>query len=171
MGHKGAAFPSKIDRTVDALALFSSHAAHMKTITSSQAFVDHLTSRNFEQLARTLAPDAVARFLLPRGPQETAGAEAIAGRFQGWFGGARNFTVLSTNTQTVGGRSLVQWRFRLNRDGQATEVIEQVAFLDVGPDGVYRMDLVCSGFLPDDELMTDTLSCKVPKRGGLAETE
>jgi SnoaL-like domain len=133
----------------------------MKTISSSQAFVDHLTSRDFEQLARTLAPDAVARFLLPRGPQETAGAEAIASRFQGWFGGASNFTVLSTNAQTVGRRSLVQWRFRLSRDGQSTEVIEQVAFLDAGPEGVYRVDLVCSGFMPDAE---PALSCDVPER-------
>jgi len=31
-------------------------------------------------------------------------------------------------------------------------VIEQVAFVDSGPDGVYRLDLVCSGFLPDAEL-------------------
>jgi ketosteroid isomerase-like protein len=124
----------------------------MKTVTPSQAFVDQLTARNFEQLASVLAPDAVARFLLPRGPQETAGAEAIARRFEGWFGGATNFTVLSTGNQAVGGRSLLRWRFRLSRDGQSSEVIEQVAFVDSGPEGVYRLDLVCSGFLPDIEM-------------------
>lgn len=133
----------------------------MKTATSSQAFVDQLTARNFEQLASVLAPDAVARFLLPRGPQETAGAEAIARRFEGWFGGATNFTVLSTGNQEVGGRSLLQWRFRLSRDGRSSEVIEQVAFVDSGPEGVYRLDLVCSGFLPDADAV---LSCDVPTR-------
>lgn len=131
----------------------------METITSSQAFIDHLAARNFEQLAGSIAPDAVARFLLPRGPQETAGADAIARRFEGWFGGASDFTVLSTVNEQVGGRTLLRWRFRLSRDGRSTEVIEQLAFADVGSAGIHRLDLLCSGFLPDAE------SCEVPSRG------
>jgi hypothetical protein len=140
----------------------------METTTSSQAFVDQLVDRNFEQLARVLAPDAVARFLLPRGVQETVGAEAIARRFEGWFGAASNFTVLSTGNQAVGERSRLQWRVRLSRDGRSTEVIEQIAFVDSGPAGVYRLDLVCSGFLPDpDPVISEVLSCDVPKRSRL----
>jgi SnoaL-like domain len=134
----------------------------METTTSSQAFLDHLAARNFDELAGSLAPDAVARFLLPRGPQETAGAEPIARRFEGWFGGAASFTVLSTVNQQVGGRSLLRWRFRLSRDGRSTEVIEQVAFADVGPEGIYRLDLLCSGFLPFVETTTDAVSCALP---------
>ena len=52
-------------------------------------------------------------------------------------------------SQPVGGRWLLRWRFHLCRDGQTNEVIEQVAFADVGPEGVSRLDLVCSGFLPE----------------------
>ena len=155
----------KINRTVDPVARLGFHDAAMKTITSTQAFVDHLSARNFEQLALTMAPDVVARFLLPRGAQEIAGAEAVARRFEGWFGAANSFTVLSTKHQSVGGRSLIQWRFRLSRDGRSTEVIEQVAFMDEGPDGVYRLDLLCSGFLPDDPPAVGALSCKVPNQG------
>jgi len=135
----------------------------MQTTTSSQAFVDQLAARNFEHLAHTLAPDAVARLSLPRGVQEAAGADAIARRFEGWFGGASQFTVLSTANQPVGERRLLQWRFRLSRDGRSTEVIEQVAFADVGPDGIYRLDLLCSGFLPDAELTEEPAqACDVP---------
>jgi hypothetical protein len=135
----------------------------METTSPSQVFVDQLTARNFVELARVLAPDAVARFLLPRGPQETVGADAIAGRFEGWFGSAGDFTVLSTGNQTVGGRSLLRWRFGLHREGRAPEVIEQVAFVDAGPDGVYRLDLLCSGFLPDLETAANgALACEVP---------
>jgi hypothetical protein len=36
----------------------------------------------------------------------------------------------------------------MSRDGKPLEVIEQVAFVDVGPDGIAEMDLLCSGFLP-----------------------
>jgi hypothetical protein len=160
----------KIDRTVDATRRFHLHDAVMETTTASQTFVDHLAARNFDLLARTLAPDAVARFLLPRGPQETAGADAIARRFEGWFGGAGSFKVLSTGNQPVGQRSLLQWRFRLSRDGRSTEVIEQVAFVDIGPAGIYRLDLVCSGFLPFVEPEPGgVLSCGVEAhRGGHA---
>jgi len=134
------------------------YGAGMQTTNLSQAFVDQLAARNFDQLAQTLAPDAVARLLLPRGPQETAGAEAIARRFEGWFGGATSFTVLSTIVEPVGERSLLKWRFRLSRDGRTTEVIEQVAFVDVGPAGIYRLDLLCSGFLADAQ------TCEVASR-------
>ena len=149
-----------MDQTVDARQLARPYGAAMQTTTSSQTFLDHIAARNFEKLAGTLAPDAVARFLLPRGPQETAGADAIARRFEGWFGAAGSFTVLSTVNQPVGGRSLLQWRFSLSRDGRSTEVIEQVAFVDEGPAGIYRLDLLCSGFLPDPALQT----CDVPAR-------
>src|SRR6266704_2308393 len=114
----------------------------MANTTSSQAFLDHLAARNFQQLAGTL----------------TAGADAIAHRFEGWFGAATGFTVLYTVSEPVGGRSLLHWRFRLSRDGRSTEVIEQVAFADVGPDGIHRLDLLCSGFLPDVQ------SCDIPVR-------
>jgi hypothetical protein len=104
-----------------------------------------------------------AIFLLgyPRASSRSVGADAIAGRFEGWFGSATDFTVLSTGNQEVAGRSLLQWRFRLHREGRTPEVIEQVAFVDAGPDGVHRLDLLCSGFLPEADLV---LSCDIPAR-------
>ena len=121
----------------------------METTIATRTFLDHLAARNFEQLAGTLAPDAVARLLLPRGSDQTTGAEAIARRLEGWFGGAESFTVLATADEQVGRRRLMHWKFRLCRDGESVEVIEQVAFADIGPEGISRLDLVCSGFLPD----------------------
>src|SRR5690348_13754780 len=128
----------------------SGYGAGMQTKTSSEVFVDTLAARDFGALAGALAPDAVAHFLLPRGPQETVGGEAIARRFEGWFGGAEKFTVVATGNEPVGRRRLLQWRFQLCRDGITDEVIEQVAFADEGPDGISRIDLVCSGFLAAD---------------------
>jgi hypothetical protein len=107
--------------------------------------------------------------LLPRGAQETVGADAIARRFEGWFGGAGSFTVLSTVHRPMGSRWLLQWRFRLSRDGQSNEVIEQVAFADVGPAGINRLDLLCSGFLPDPQVtvgaVLDFDACAIEPRG------
>jgi hypothetical protein len=121
----------------------------METTIATRSFLDHLTARNFDEVAGTLAPDAVARFLLPRGPDQTAGAEAIARRLEGWFGAAESFTVLATSDEQVGRRRLMHWKFRVCRDGETVEVIEQVAFADVGPRGISRLDIVCSGFLPE----------------------
>lgn len=121
----------------------------MQTISPPQAFVDQLIARNFEQLARTLAPDVVARFLLPRGTDEAVGARAVTRRLEGWFGSAWGFTVLTTDAEQVGRRWRLRWKLRMSRDGKSTELIEQVAFVDEGPAGISRLDLLCSGFLPD----------------------
>ena len=89
--------------------------------------------------------------LLPRGPEVRSGREEIARRIEGWFASATEFEVLDSNREQVGRRSRLNWRFRLSRDGQSREIIEQVAFVDVGPDGISGIDLVCSGFLPEGE--------------------
>jgi hypothetical protein len=38
----------------------------------------------------------------------------------------------------------------MSRNGQTPEVIEQVAFVDVGLDGIAEIDLLCSGFLAEE---------------------
>jgi ketosteroid isomerase-like protein len=120
----------------------------MQNIQPTQAFIDKLSTRDFDGLAATLAPDAVARFLLPRGPEEITGAPAIARRLAGWFGAADDFIVLSTADEAIGRRRHLRWTFSLCREAEKVEVIEQAAFADAGPDGIYRLDVVCSGFLP-----------------------
>jgi hypothetical protein len=115
------------------------------------AFLSALSSRDFGRLAQCLSPSAQARLLLPPGPEVRSGREAIARRIEGWFANASDFEVLETRREQIGPRSRLNWRFRLSRDGRAREVIEQVAFIDVGPDGISEIDLICSGFLPEEK--------------------
>ena len=112
--------------------------------------------------------------LLPRGARETVGADAITRRFEGWFGGAGSFTALAAMRQRR--RWLLQWRFRLTRDGQSIEVIEQVAFADEGPAGIQRVDLLCWGFLHDPQALAGVVQAfdtcaidppKTPRSGSL----
>ncbi len=117
------------------------------------SFLSALSSRDFGRFAQSLSPSAQARFLLPRGPEERSGREEIARRFEGWFASATEFEVLDTHREQVGPRSRLDWRFRMMRDGKTREVIEQVAFIDVGPDGISKIDLMCSGFLSEEELV------------------
>ncbi len=115
------------------------------------AFLSALSARDFGRFAECLAPEAQARMLLPPGPEVRSGREEIARRFEGWFSRATDFEVLDSNRIQVGRRNRLNWRFRLSRDGQSREVIEQVAFVNVGPNGIYEMDLLCSGFLREEE--------------------
>jgi SnoaL-like domain len=109
-------------------------------------FLDALTERDFEQLAACLAPNAKARLLLPRGAEEVGGRQEIAGRLNTWFGSASEFEVVARTHEAIGTRQRAGWQFRVVRDGQSWELIEQAAFIDAEPDGIRQIDLLCSGF-------------------------
>jgi hypothetical protein len=120
------------------------------------AFLSALSARDFGRFAESLASEAQARMLLPRGPEVRSGREAIARRFEGWFSRASDFEVLDSHRVHVGCRDRLSWRFRLTRDGQSREVIEQVAFVNAGPNGIYEIDLLCSGFLREEEVVASS---------------
>ena len=112
----------------------------------SHKFLELLAARDFEGLAASLASDAHARFLLPHGLEEYAGREAIVRRIENWFGSASVFDLTSSSEETVGSRHRLSWRFSVVRDGGPREVIEQLVYLNLGPQGIERIDLLCSGF-------------------------
>jgi hypothetical protein len=125
--------------------------------TTPDLFLAALSLRDFERFADCLAPSAQARMLLPRGPEIRSGRDEIARRFEGWFSRASEFVVLDSSREHIGPRNRLNWRFQMSRDGHAPEVIEQVAFVDVGPDGIAEIDLLCSGFLPVEEPVIESL--------------
>jgi len=122
------------------------------------AFLSALATRDFGRFAECLAPQAHARMLLPPGPEVRSGREEIARRFEGWFSRASDFEVLDSHRAQVGLRNRLSWRFRMSRDGQSHEVVEQVAFVTSGPDGISEIDLLCSGFQREEEAVA---SCPV----------
>lgn len=109
-------------------------------------FLELLAKRDFDGMAATLAVDARARFLLPHGVEEHDGRQAIITRIASWFGSASEFELRSSTDDVVGTRQRLSWRFRVAREPGRREDIEQLAFLDLGPDGIERLDLLCSGF-------------------------
>ncbi len=114
--------------------------------TTPQKFLELLAARDFERLAATLASDSHARFLLPHGLEEYSGRDAVVGRIKSWFGSASLFDLVTSSAEAVGLRQRLSWRFSVVRDGGSREVIEQLVYLDLGPHGIERMDLLCSGF-------------------------
>jgi hypothetical protein len=123
----------------------------MSETSVTDAFLAAISSRDFGRLAECLAPSAQARLLLPRGPEVRSGREEIARRLEGWFAAGSDFGVLGTSNEPVGLRHRLTWRFRMSRNQQAPEIVEQVAFVDVGPEGISQIDLLCSGFLREAE--------------------
>jgi TusA-related sulfurtransferase len=71
---------------------------------------------------------------------------------EGWFGTASEFEVLATEMEPLGSRRRLSWRLRMVREGGKRQIVEQVAFVDVGEDSasIERIDLLCSGFQPDE---------------------
>lgn len=116
-----------------------------------ERFLDLLAARDFPGMAATLAPAAQARLLLPRGLEEPVGREAIIGRFKDWFGSASEFELASSSEEMVGPRHRLSWRLSVVRQPGRKEDIEQIVFLNVGPDGIEQLDLLCSGFHVDGE--------------------
>ena len=113
---------------------------------TSQSVVELLAARDFDHLTAIFASDAHARFLLPHGLEEYTGGEAIVGRIKSWFGSASVFDLTSSSEEPVGRRQRLNWRFSVVRDGRSHEVIEQLVYVDLGPHGIERIDLLCSGF-------------------------
>ena len=114
----------------------------------SHKFLELLAARDFERLVASLASDAHARFLLPHGLEEYDGRDAIVARIRSWFGSASVFELAASTEDEVGMRHRISWRFNVVRDG-SRQVIEQVVYLDLGPHGIERIDLLCSGFLAE----------------------
>jgi hypothetical protein len=119
---------------------------------AARSFVEGLAGQDFTQLGDALAPDARLRALLPHGPFEWAGAEAIAGRFAGWFGDTEDFEVIDATVGEVGGRLHLHWRLRLRaqRLGPGWFTVEQQAYADTGDSGrIARLDVLCTGYQPE----------------------
>jgi len=118
---------------------------------TSHKFLDLLAARDFERLVASLAIDAHARFLLPHGLEEYDGRDAIVARIRSWFESASVFDLAASTEDEVGMRHRISWRFNVVRDG-SRQVIEQVVYLDLGPQGIQRIDLLCSGFLAEPDV-------------------
>ena len=121
-------------------------------------FIEALAQRDYDQMASTLAPDVRFRAMLPPGPMNWEGPEAVSDVFRSWFGGANDFEVVDATVGEIGGRLHLSWRLRLRPApfdiGAGWHVIEQQAYVDAG-DTIAALDLLCSGFHRDKVSATD----------------
>jgi hypothetical protein len=118
------------------------------------SFLDGLAAQDFARLGGALAADACLRALLPSGLWEWAGADAIAHRFERWFGDTEDFELVEAAVGEVGGRLHLHWRLRLQaeRFGAGWFTVEQQAYADTDESGrIAGLDLLCTGYLPEGD--------------------
>ena len=109
-----------------------------------------LVDRDFRQLARVLSPDVRMRALIPPGLVEVSGAEAAAAKFSSWFGDAEELKLVRSGSDAVADRLHVFYRLRVKNPGGVSKIVEQHLVCEYDDDRVAGLDLVCSGFRPDD---------------------
>ena len=114
------------------------------------ALVTALAERDFARLADTLTPDARMRALIPPGPVEVSGAEAAAAKFSAWFGDAEELELVRSGSETVADRLHVFYRLRVKKPGDFRKIVEQHLLCALEDDRVTALDLVCTGFRPDE---------------------
>jgi hypothetical protein len=117
-------------------------------------FLDGLAAQDFARLGGALAADACLRALLPSGLREWTGADAIAHRFERWFGDTEDFELVEAAVGEIGGRLHLHWRLRLQAErlGPGWFTIEQQAYADTDESGcIAGLDLLCTGYLPEGD--------------------
>ena len=118
------------------------------------AFLDSLAAQDFARLGDALTANVRLRALLPGGPREWAGAEAIATQFACWFGDTEDFELIDAGIGEVGGRLHLHWRLRLRAErlGAGWFIVEQQAYAKTADGGrIARLDLLCTGYRPEDD--------------------
>src|SRR5512133_2664878 len=109
-----------------------------------------LAQRDFPRLAETLKPDVRMRALIPPGPIDLSGAETAAAKFSSWFADAEEFAVIRSGSDTVADRLHVFYRLRVKKPGDLTKIVEQHLLCALDDDRITALDLVCTGFRPDE---------------------
>ena len=110
-------------------------------------FLEALARRDFAGMGACLAPTVHFRALVPPGPIDVTGVDAMLAYFTRWFGARESFDVVDASIGQVGPRLYLRWRVRVNdpdRPG-AHLVVEQHVFARAG-ERIDSLELLCSGF-------------------------
>jgi len=118
----------------------------VKTDPTATALAGLVADRDLERLGARLTDEVRLRALLPGGPIEEHGREAVLKRFDEWFGEYSTVVLEDAAGELVGDRLLVHYRLGFEPD-TAPRALTQTWVSSVREDGlIFRIDLVCSGF-------------------------
>jgi hypothetical protein len=117
----------------------------MNTHPLASSVATAVADRALDRLGTHLTDEIRLRALLPGGPIEEHGRDAVLARFDDWFGSYDTVVLTDVAGDAVGDRVLVHYKLVFNPDADG-RVLTQTIVCTVRDGLVGRMDLVCSGF-------------------------
>jgi hypothetical protein len=104
-----------------------------------------VADRALDRLGTHLTDEIRLRALLPGGPIEEHGRDAVLARFDDWFGSYDTVVLTDVAGDDVGDRVLVHYKLMFDPDADR-RVLSQTVVCTLRDGLVGRMDLVCTGF-------------------------
>jgi hypothetical protein len=121
---------------------------HNPTATSTAALIGAaLANRDREQLAAAFTDTVRLRALLPGGPVQSHGRDAVLARFAGWFADFDTVELVDAAGEPVADRLLLHYRLNLGQ-GHTRWTCTQTLIGNTVGDRLATLDLLCSGFRP-----------------------
>jgi hypothetical protein len=104
-----------------------------------------VAGRDSARLAAAVTGTVRLRALLPGGPIEEHGRDAVVARVGGWFADMDTVEVVESAGEAVAGRLLIHYRLDLARRGTRW-ACTQTAICTFDDGRLATIDLLCSGF-------------------------
>ena len=104
-----------------------------------------VAGRDSGQLAAAVTDTVRLRALLPGGPIEEHGRDAVVARFASWFADMDSVDLVASAGETVADRLLVHYRLDLAQRGTRW-ALTQTSVCKVVDGRLATIDLLCSGF-------------------------
>jgi hypothetical protein len=106
-----------------------------------------VAGRDREQLAAAFTDTVRLRALLPGGPVESHGRDAVLARFAEWFADFDTVELVDAAGEPVADRLLLHYRLTLGQGHTRWACTQTLIGKTVG-DRLATLDLLCSGFRP-----------------------
>jgi ketosteroid isomerase-like protein len=121
-------------------------------------FLEALGRLDFKEVEQCLATDVWFRALQAKGVHESKTANDAADAFRGWFNGTGGTRLLDCERHTTEGREHLRYRFLLRPEWASDQwhLVEQTGFCRVKDGKITRLDVVCSGFFPVENVRERT---------------
>jgi hypothetical protein len=116
-----------------------------------ERLVRAIADRDWDALAACFSSDARFHAVICSGQpfREKQGPTEIASQIRAWFQDGDPHELLESAVDVLENRLHVRYRVR-NREQGRWHVVEQHAFLQLGPAGITVCDLLYSGFIPTE---------------------
>jgi ketosteroid isomerase-like protein len=112
--------------------------------------VEAIAAQDVAAIASCFAADVQFRALVPPGLRERTGAPETASLIAGWFADSTELELVDSETQAVGDRLHVAYRFVGVEEGKPF-IVDQHLNGTVRDGKITHADLLCSGFRPRGE--------------------